>query len=61
MLLVHIIASLMFRPYATVPHETDVVGLHYQTLVDHSIQTPLNRFIVKRIASLLRRPYVSVS
>ena len=61
MIVLYIIASLMFRPYATAPHEMDVVGVHSQTLVDHSIQTPLNRFIVKRIASLLRRPYVSVS
>ena len=55
MLLVYIIASLMFRPYATAPHEMDV-GVHSQTLVDHSIQTPLNRFIVIQIASLLHRP-----
>ena len=54
MLLVYIIASLMFTPYATVPREMDVVGLHsqihvdhrIQTIVDHPIQTAVNRFIL---------------
>ena len=39
MLLVYIIASLMFRPSAIATDEMDAVGVHSQTLVDHSIQT----------------------